>query len=109
MAALAWYDFTYYDQWRFIVLAGVVVWGAGIPRVNPVRRILGLGGFGLSLYLLFLLLAEAASPIVGPSGAVYGRSYEVDTGLLVLAIAGHLTLMGMSGWCLFGRARGEGR
>ena len=104
VAALLWYDTAFDDQWRLVILAGVLVWGAGLPRVSPVRRILGLGGLALGLYLLFLLIGEATRPITGPSGTIYGTSYEVDTLLLAFAFAGHLALMGMSGWRLFGPA-----
>lgn len=102
---MAYYDTQFDDTWRLLILAAVLVLGAGLFEAPLGRRLPGLLGAGLAIYVLALLLVEAARPIIGPSGLVYGRSYEVDTPLLALSVVGQLALIAMGGWRLFGRRR----
>jgi len=102
---MAYYDTQLDDVWRLLILAAVLVLVAGLLEAPACRRLLGLAGAVLATYLLVSLLVEAAEPITGPSGLVHGRSFEVDTPLLVMSAIGQLALIGMGGWRLFGKRR----
>jgi hypothetical protein len=102
---VAHYETQFDDVWRLLVLAAVLVLCAGILQAPVTRRLFALGGAGLGIYVLVELLVEAVQPITGLSGMVFGRSYEVDTPLLVLSIVGQLALIAMAGWRLLGRGR----
>jgi hypothetical protein len=102
---LASYDTQFDDAWRWLILAAFLILVAGLVEAPLGRRLPALGGVALGIYVLALLLVEAAEPIVGPSGTVYGRGYEVDTPILLLSIVGQVALIGMGGWRLLGKGR----
>jgi hypothetical protein len=103
-----YYDTQFDDAWRWLIGAAFLILIAGLVEAPVGRRLPALGGVVLGIYVLVLLLVEAARPITGPSGLFYGRRYEVDTPLLVLSVIGQLALIGMGGWRLFGRRRRDG-
>ncbi|MBN1461195.1 MAG: hypothetical protein JXA57_16830 [Armatimonadetes bacterium] len=105
LLGLFYYDLDLDDTWRWVILSGVLVLVAGLAEAWLIRRLFALAGVGLGIYVLVVLLIDASQPIVGPSGAVYGRSYQVDTWALVVSIIGLLVLIGMGAWRLFGRLR----
>lgn len=105
LLGMTWYDTMLTDIWRLLILAALLVMGAGLFNVPVVRRLLAVAGLLMGACVLVALVVEAAQPITGPSGATYGTSWEVDTPQLALSIIGQLVLIGMGGWRLLGRSR----
>lgn len=105
MAAVAWYDFALDDAWRFLIVAGILVTAASLFG-GAVRRILGFLGGALTVYLLVGHVLEGLDPIIGPSGAYYGRTLEVDPWLFAVSLVGYLALVGLAVRCVVtGRPR----
>jgi len=102
---LLYYDLNLDDMWRWVILSAALVLIAGLAEAWLIRRLFALAGVGLGIYVLVVLLIDASQPIVGPSGTVYGRNYEVDTWILVVSVIGQLALIALGTWRLFGRLR----
>lgn len=67
-----------------------------------VRRLGGAVGLVASLWYAGYVAFEAVDPIVGPSGVYYGRTWELDTGVLAVSAASILGLLALAAWRLFG-------
>ena len=103
---MADYDIQLDDMWRWLLLEAVLVLVSGLVEEPLSRRLLSLAGFVVGIFVLIYLLRDAFRPIVGLGGTYYGRAYEIDTWLFVVALAGQLALLAMAGWRLFGKSRG---
>jgi hypothetical protein len=96
LAALAWFEIYYDLTDRIALLAGILVLFLGFAGSFWWSRLVALPATGASLWFLVRLSLLAMDPITGPTGVFYGRSYELDTSMLLISAAGGMALLAMS-------------
>jgi len=103
LATLAWFEIYYDLTDRIAILAGILVLLLGFVSSFWWSRLAALPAAGTSLLFLIRLAFLAIDPITGPTGEFYGRSYELDTSMLLISAAGGIALLAMSCAGLFWR------
>jgi hypothetical protein len=96
LASLAWFEIYYDLTDRIAILAGVLVLFLGFGGSFWWNRLVALPAAGASLWFIVRLFLLAIDPITGPTGEFYGRSYELDTSMLIISAAGGMALLAMS-------------
>jgi hypothetical protein len=103
----AWPWLQYEDGMRWIVVAAVLLVGAGLLG-GCARRVLAAVSLLPTGYIVYLTVAEMFTVTEGwlPDERISG--WEFDTGLLAVTLAGEAILIGLALWRLFGQDASTG-
>lgn len=102
----AWPWLHYDPGMRVLVIPVLLLIVAGVFR-GGVGKIAAAVSLGPMAYIIFLTIREMIEPIPGVFLGVTTYSWQLDTGLLVLTLAGELLLAGFALWILFGGRQPE--
>lgn len=102
----AWPWLHYDPGMRVLVIPVLLLVVAGVFR-GGVGKIAAAVSLGPMAYIIFLTVREMIEPIPGVFLGVTTYSWQLDTGLLAVTLAGELLLAGFALWILFGGRQPE--